>query len=335
SLSAYARQFLEQMDKPDVDVIEGLSPAISIEQKSTSHNPRSTVGTVTEIYDYLRVLFARVGRPHCHQCGKAITAQTVQQMVDRITAWPEGSRFQILAPIVRGRKGEHRKELQALRKNGFSRVRIDGRLLDLSGEVRLDKKKNHSIEALIDRLVIKEGMAKRLADSLETALGLGNGIVLLDREGEETLFSEKLACIECGVSLPELTPRVFSFNNPHGACPGCGGLGTVMDLDPDLVIPDKNLTIREGAIRPWDRRFSAYYFHLIESVARHYGFDLVTPFRDIRPEHQRILLYGSGTEDIHFRFEDEGSRHAFTRPFEGVIGNLKRRFRETESPHIR
>ncbi|HUK57222.1 MAG TPA: excinuclease ABC subunit UvrA [Nitrospiria bacterium] len=335
SLSAYARQFLEQMDKPDVDSIDGLSPAISIEQKTTSHNPRSTVGTVTEIYDYLRVLFARAGRPHCHQCGRAVAAQTVQQMVDQVMAWPAGSKIQIFAPIVRGRKGEYRKDLLQLRKSGYTRVRINGQLRDLSEEIALDKKKKQTIEVLIDRLVVKEGIQKRLADSLETALRLAAGIVLLHRDGEEVPFSEKLACTECGISLSELTPRVFSFNSPHGACPACDGLGSTMDLDPDRIVPDKNLTLRGGAIKPWEKRFSAYYYQMMESVAKHYGFDLRTPFKDLKPEYQRVLLYGSGSEEITFQYDSDGHRHAFHRTFEGVVGNLQRRFRETDSSYIR
>jgi len=335
SLSAYARQFLEQMDKPDVDSIEGLSPAISIEQKTTSHNPRSTVGTVTEIYDYLRVLFARVGRPHCRQCGREIAAQTVQQMVDQVLSWPEGAKIQLFAPIVRGRKGEYRKELLQLRKNGFTRVRINGVLRDLSEEITLDKKKKQTIEVLIDRLMVKDGIQKRLADSLETALRLAEGIVLIHRDGGETLFSEKLACIECGISLPELTPRVFSFNSPHGACPSCDGLGSTMDLDPDLIIPDKTKSLRDGAVKPWEKRFSVYYYQMLESVSKHYGFDLRTPYKELKPEHQRVLLYGSGTEEIPLHYESDGHRHAYHKPFEGVIGNLQRRFRETDSSYIR
>ncbi|HTN43129.1 MAG TPA: excinuclease ABC subunit UvrA [Nitrospiria bacterium] len=342
SLSAYARQFLEQMDKPDLDSIDGLSPAISIEQKTTSHNPRSTVGTVTEIYDYLRVLYARVGRPHCPRCGRAIAAQTVQQMVDHVMTWPAGSKIQIFSPVVRGRKGEYRKELLQLRKGGFTRVRVNGHIRDLSEEIALDKKKKQTIEVLIDRLVVKDGIRKRLADSIETALrlpaglaGPAEGIVLLQRDGEEVLFSEKLACVECGISLPEMTPRVFSFNNPHGACPACGGLGTTMDLDPDRIVPDKNRSLREGAIKPWEKRFSVYYYQMLEAVANHYGFDLRTPFKDLKPEHQRILLNGSGSEELPFHYDSDGHRHAYRRPFEGVIGNLQRRFRETDSSYIR
>jgi excinuclease ABC subunit A len=335
SLSAYARQFLEQMDKPDVDSIDGLSPAISIEQKTTSHNPRSTVGTVTEIYDYLRVLFARVGRPQCHRCGREISAQTVQQMVDLVMAWPAEVKIQIFAPIVRGRKGEYRKDLLQLRKNGYTRVRVNGKLRELSEEISLDKKRKHTIEVLIDRLVVKEGIQNRLADSIETALRLSEGIVMLSRDGEETFFSEKLACVECGISLPELTPRVFSFNSPHGACPACGGLGSTMDLDPDLIIPDKSLSLRDGAIKPWEKRFSVYYYQMMESVGKHYGFDLRTPFRDLKTEFQRVLLYGSGSDEIIFHYDSDGRRHSYRRAFEGVIGNLQRRFRETDSSYIR
>ena len=336
SLSAYARQFLEQMDKPDVDSIDGLSPAISIEQKTTSHNPRSTVGTVTEIYDYLRVLFARIGRPHCYQCGQPITAQTIQQMVDTVMGWRENTRLQIFAPIVRSRKGEYRKELYQMRKSGFLRARVDHKLRELTDEIRLDKKKKHTIEILVDRLIVKEGVERRLADSLETALRLTDGVVLLDREsGGEVIFSEKLACIQCGISLPELTPRVFSFNSPHGACPACSGLGTTLMVDPDLVVPNKNLSIRNGAIRCWERRFSNYYYQLLESVARHYRFDTHNPFRRLKSEHQRILLYGSENEEIAFSYESDGRREYYQRPFEGIIPNLERRFRETGSESIR
>jgi len=336
SLSAYARQFLEQMDKPDVDSIEGLSPAISIEQKTTSHNPRSTVGTVTEIYDYLRLLFARIGRPHCYKCGKEIKAQTIQQMVDAILEFPSGSKLQVLAPIIRGRKGEYKKELAEMRRSGFVRARVDGKIRDLAEEVTLDKNKKHTIEIIVDRLVIKEGMKKRLADSLATATHLGNGLVVIVREGEEeTLFSERLACSDCGVSYPELAPRIFSFNSPHGACPACDGLGTRMNLDPDLVVPNKSVSLRNGAIRPWERRTSFFYYQMLEAVSEHYGFDLRMPFKSLRPEHQQVLLYGSGSEKITFWFEKDEKRHSYQRPFEGVIPNLERRYRETDSSYIR
>ena len=336
SLSAYARQFLEQMDKPDVDSIEGLSPAISIEQKTTSHNPRSTVGTVTEIYDYLRLLFARVGRPHCYKCGEEIKAQAIQQMVDAIFEFPSGSRIHILAPIIRGRKGEYRKELIEMRRSGFVRARVDGKIRDLAEDITLDKNKKHTIEIVVDRLILKEGIKKRLADSLAAATHLAAGLVVIVRDGgEETLFSERLACSNCGVSYPELTPRIFSFNNPHGACPSCDGLGTRMDIDPDLVVPDKSVSLRNGAIRPWEKRTSLFYYQMLEAVSEDYGFDLTTPFKNLRPEHQQVLLYGSGSRKITFSFEKDDRRHSYQRTFEGVIPNLERRYRETDSSYIR
>jgi excinuclease ABC subunit A len=337
SLSAYARQFLEQMDKPDVDTIEGLSPAISIEQKTTSKNPRSTVGTVTEIYDYFRLLFARIGRPFCYKCGKEITAQTIQQMVDTVMLFPTGEKIQILAPIVRGRKGEYKKELLAIRQKGFVRVRVDGKMVDLSQEEHpiQDKNKKHTIEVVVDRLIVKEGLERRLADSLELAAKMGEGIIILLKEKEEILFSEHLACVDCGVSYPEIEPRIFSFNSPHGACPSCDGLGTTLDIDPDRVIPNKQLSIREGAIRPWERRSSMFYYQMLEALAEHYDFDLRAPFQELAPEHQKILLYGSGSEEIRFYYEKDGRREFFRRPFEGVIRNLERRYKETDSAYIR
>lgn len=335
SLSAYARQFLEQMDKPDVDSIEGLSPAISIEQKTTSKNPRSTVGTVTEIYDYLRLLFARIGIPHCYKCGKEIRAQTVQQMVDSIMVFPSGIRIQALAPIVRGRKGEYKKELLQMRKNGFVRARIDGKIIDLSEDIVLDKKKKHTIEIVIDRLIIKEGIEKRLADSIEIAKNLADGLVVIDRDGEDVLYSERHACPDCSVSIPELAPRIFSFNSPHGACDGCDGLGTKMDLDPDLIVPNKNLSLRQGAIKPWEKRPSIYYYQILEALSEKYDFDLRMPFKNLSEEHKGIILCGSGNNNVTFYFEKDGERHHYTKPFEGVIGNLERRYRETQSSYIR
>jgi excinuclease ABC subunit A len=335
SLSAYARQFLEQMDKPDVDSIEGLSPAISIEQKNVSHNPRSTVGTVTEIYDYFRLLFARIGKPHCHQCGQPIAAQTIQQMVDAIGTLPAGTKIQILAPIVRGRKGEYKKELQQMRRQGFIRARVDGRMVELSEEVNLDKNKKHTLEIIVDRLIVKEGMEKRLADSLEMATNLAEGIVVVSREGAhdkgDQLYSQKLACIQCGTSLPELSPRIFSFNSPHGACSTCGGLGTKLNLDPELIVPDRKRSLREGAIRPWQRRNAIYHFQMLEALAQHYGFDLQKPFGELKREHQKILLEGSGQEEITFYYEKDGRRHFYKKPFEGIIGILQRRYDESES----
>ncbi len=336
SLSAYARQFLEQMEKPDVDSIEGLSPAISIEQKTTSKNPRSTVGTVTEIYDYLRLLFARVGKPFCYQCGKEISAQTVSQMVDQLMTLPEESRVNLYAPVVRGRKGEYKKELHQFRKDGFLRVRIDGKIVDLSEDITLDKNKKHDIDVMVDRLVIKESVSARLAEALETALRLADGIARAEITGKkEILFSDKFACIECGISYPEITPRLFSFNNPHGACPGCDGIGNKMEMDPDLVILNKELSIREGAIAPWAKRQSSYYFQMLESLASHYDIDIFKPFKSLPKKHKEIILYGSGGEEIKFHIEEEGRKYFYKKPFEGVIPELQRRYRETDSDFIR
>jgi excinuclease ABC subunit A len=336
SLSAYARQFLEQMEKPDVDTIEGLSPAISIEQKTTSKNPRSTVGTVTEIHDYLRLLFARVGRPHCPQCGKEIKSQTVQQIVDQVMDLPQGTRLQILSPVIRGRKGEYRKEFEHLRKSGYARVKVDGAIRDLSEEIILDKNKKHTIEVLVDRLLVKGGTEKRLADSLATALNLSDGIVKVEIVGgEELVFSEKFACVDCGISYPEISPRMFSFNNPYGACPQCDGLGTAMYFDPDLVVPNKDLSIREGAVIPWQGRTSMHFHQTLDSLAEHYNIDLYTPFKVLSPQVQKVVLYGSNGEQVKF-FQDRGDRrHFYYRDFEGVIPQLERRYRETDSDIIR
>jgi excinuclease ABC subunit A len=337
SLSTYARQFLEQMEKPDVESIEGLSPAISIEQKTTSKNPRSTVGTVTEIYDYLRLLFARVGRVHCHQCGREIASQTVEQMVDRILGMPEKTRLLLLAPIVRGRKGEYRKELKQLQADGFVRVRIDGELYELAEPPALDKNKKHTIEVVVDRLVVKAGIETRLADSLETGLKLADGIVRVEQPGGTSqLFSEQHACIECGVSYPEITPRMFSFNNPYGACPDCSGLGTRMYFDPEQVVPNPALSLREGAIVPWETKAGGgYYFQLVEALSDHFGFDIHTPFGRLPEKVRKVLLHGSGEEPVRFFFDQGGRRHFYTKAFEGVIPNLERRFRETDSETVR
>ncbi len=336
SLSAYARQFLEQMDKPDVESIEGLSPAISIEQKSTSKNPRSTVGTVTEIYDYLRLLFARIGRVHCPSCGKEIASQTVEQMVERVLALPEKTKLLLLAPLVRGRKGEYRKELRQLQADGFVRVRIDGEMHDLGAEIPLDKNRKHTIEVVVDRLVVKEGIASRLADSLETALRLGEGLVRVEVvDGESQLFSEWHACVECGISIPEMTPRMFSFNNPYGACPDCSGLGTRMYFDPDQVVPNRQLSLREGAIAPWSTRTGYYYLQVLEALADFYAFDIRTPFAVLPERVQKILLHGSGKEQVKFFYDQANHRHFYHKPFEGVIPNLERRLRETDSEATR
>jgi excinuclease ABC subunit A len=336
SLSAYARQFLGQMDKPDVDSIDGLSPAISIDQKTTSRNPRSTVGTVTEIYDYLRLLFARIGRPTCPEHGIEITSQTVQQMVDRIMELPERTRIQVLAPMVKGRKGEHVKLLQDIGKQGFVRVRIDGEIRDLSEEIKLEKNKKHTIEVVVDRLVVKPGIETRLTDSIETALGLTDGQVLIDVvDGEELLFSQNLACPECGFSIDELSPRMFSFNSPFGACPTCDGLGSRMEINPDLVVPDPEKTIREGALEPWAHSSSNYYEQLLEAVCDHFGIDMDRPFAELSQEERDLLLYGT-QERIPFRYtNDLGHRRETQVRFEGVVNNLQRRYHETSSDSVR
>ncbi len=337
SLSAYARQFLGQMDKPDVDTIEGLSPAISIDQKTTSKNPRSTVGTVTEIYDYLRLLFARVGHPTCPNHNIEISSQTVEQMVDRIMEYPERTRLQVLGPVVSGRKGTHVKVLEEVKKQGFVRVRVDGDMLDLGEEIELEKNKKHSIEVVIDRIVVKEGVEARLADSLETALKMGEGKVIVDVIGEEELlFSENHACPICGFSIGELEPRMFSFNSPFGACPDCDGLGVKLEVDPDLVIPNKDLTLKQHAIAPWEPNSSQYYPQLLEAVCTHYGIDMDIPVSAIPDEQIDKILYGSGKEKIYFKYEnDYGQVRESHIAFEGVMNNIKRRYKETSSDYIR
>lgn len=337
SLSAYARQFLGQMDKPDVDSIEGLSPAISIDQKTTSRNPRSTVGTVTEIYDYLRLLFARVGRPTCPIHGIEITSQTIEQMVDRILEYPDRTKLQVLAPIVSGRKGAHAKVLEDIKKQGYVRVRVDGEMHDLGDEIDIDKNKKHSIEVVIDRIVVKEGVSTRLADSLESALKLGEGKVIIDVIGEEELlFSENHACPHCGFSIGELEPRMFSFNSPFGACPSCDGLGSMLKVDEELVIPDMELSFKQGAIVPWQPVTSQYYPQLLEAVCNHYGIDMDVPVKDL-PRHQvEKVLYGSEEDRIYFRYENDfGQIRENYIQFEGVIKNIERRFKETSSDYIR
>ncbi|MGB9977051.1 excinuclease ABC subunit UvrA [Thermovenabulum sp.] len=332
SLSAYARQFLGQMEKPDVDYIEGLSPAISIDQKTTSKNPRSTVGTVTEIYDYLRLLFARIGKPHCPKCGREISQQTVDQMVDSIMALPEGTKIQVLAPVVRGRKGEYQKLFEKIKKEGFVRIRVDKVIYETSEDIKLDKNKKHDIEIIVDRLTVKKGIESRLADSIEVALSKAEGLVLIDVvEKEEILFSQNFACPDCGISIEEITPRMFSFNSPYGACPVCSGLGINMEIDPDLVIPDKTKSVAEGAIAPWNSSPDGIYFQMLQAVLEHYGYDVDTPLEKMEEKMINILLYGSD-ELIEFTFEGRysGTRH-FKSYFEGVINNLKRRYQETDS----
>ena len=344
SLSAYARQFLGQMDKPDVDYIDGLSPAISIDQKSASHNPRSTVGTVTEIYDYLRLLYARVGHPHCPNCGREIARQTVEQIVDEVIAMPPGSRIMILAPVVRGRKGEYRHVFEDARHAGYVRARVDGQVRDLAEEIVLDKKRKHDVEIVVDRLVLpgpevddesRHADRSRLADSIETALKLGEGIVLVqDMAGAARLFSEHFACVECGISLPEIEPRTFSFNSPHGACPECTGLGTRLELDPALVIPNPHLSLEEGAVQPWARSgaSSPYYASLLAGVASRYGFSVHEPVEKLTQEQLEKVLYGSGEDVIAVRRNGRSAMHVH---FEGVIPNLMRRYQDTESDFMR
>ncbi|MBM6920726.1 excinuclease ABC subunit UvrA [Phocea massiliensis] len=339
SLSSYARQFLGQMEKPDVDLIEGLSPAISIDQKTTSKNPRSTVGTVTEIYDYLRLLYARVGVPHCPVCGREISQQTVDQMVDRVMELPEGTRIQVLAPVVRGRKGEHVKEFEAARKSGYVRVRVDGNLYDLSEEIKLEKNRKHTIEIVVDRLKIREDVKSRLSDSLETAISLTGGLAVVDViDGEEMLFSQNYACPDHGVSIGELEPRMFSFNNPYGACEKCTGLGTFMKVDPDLIVPDRSLSIRGGAIKA-----SGWYFGesgtiaqmYYEALAEHYGFSLDTPFSELSEQAKDVIFYGTKGERIRMTRKNEYGEGTYQTEFEGIVNNLERRFRETQSSYIR
>ena len=338
SLSSYARQFLGQMEKPDVDYIEGLSPAISIDQKTTSKNPRSTVGTVTEIYDYLRLLYARIGVPHCPVCGREIKQQTIDQMVDRIMELPEGTRIQVLAPVVRQRKGEHQKEFDSARRSGYVRVRVDGNLYDLTEEIKLEKNKKHSIEIIVDRLVVKESVRSRLSDSLETALSLTGNLALIDvTDGEEMLFSQSYSCPEHDVSIEELSPRMFSFNNPAGACEKCTGLGTFLQVDPDLVLPNKKLSIREGAIKAsgWyyaDGGIAQMYY---EALADRYGFSLDDPVDKMPKEAVHALLYGTGGEKLHVRRESGTWSGSYHTEFEGIVNNLERRFRETNSEWMR
>ena len=342
SLSAYARQFLGQMDKPDVDSIEGLSPAISIDQKTTSRNPRSTVGTVTEIYDYLRLLWARVGHPHCHICGRPISGQSAEQIIDQVMELPEATRFMVLAPIVRGRKGEYGKQLEELRAEGFSRVKVDGQVKRLDEEIALDKKFKHDIAVVVDRLVMKGELRKRLADSIETAVALADGLVEIElvdagpgRDRIQT-YSEKFACPVHGPSLVELEPRIFSFNSPHGACPRCTGLGSQMEIDPELVVPDPTLSIGEGAIAPWTASASEYYDQLIQAIAERYGVDLETPWDELPESSQDFFLFGTNGDRVQVSYRNRfGRRRSYATTFEGIVPNLERRYRETDSDFAR
>jgi excinuclease ABC subunit A len=335
SLSAYARQFLSQMQKPKVDLIEGLSPAISIEQRSASRNPRSTVGTATEIYDYLRLLFARVGIPHCHLCGREITRLTVDQMADRIFELPERSRVQIIAPVVRGKKGRHRDTLNRIERAGFVRVRVDGETKEITEVGRLRKNTKHTIDVVIDRLVLKPKVRKRLVDSLETALELADGTVVVSSGGGEIILSATASCPHCGVGLGELAPRMFSFNSPYGACPTCDGLGTMMRVEPELVVPDPTKTLREGAVTCWPDLATGWARHKLDALAEYYDFDLMTPFEDLDPHVRKVLLMGSGDEKIEYRIQFEKGRWEYEGRFEGAVPNLERRYRETKSENIR
>ncbi len=342
SLSAYARQFLGQMDKPDVDSIEGLSPAISIDQKTTSRNPRSTVGTVTEIYDYLRLLWARVGQPHCHVCGAVIAGQSVEQIVDQVMELDEGTRFMVMAPIVRGRKGEYGKVFDELRTDGYARVKVDGELRLLEDPIELDKKFKHDISVVVDRLVLRHDVRKRLVDSVETAVALADGIIeieLLPRdgtEGETLQFSERFACLKCGTSMPELEPRIFSFNSPHGACERCTGLGSQREIDPELIVPDPGLSIAEGALAPWANSSSSYYEQIMEAIAERYGADLEVPWNDLSEKHRDLFLYGTNGEPVNVNYRNRyGRQRSYQTRFEGIIPNLERRYKETDSEFSR
>ena len=340
SLSSYARQFLGQMEKPDVDSIDGLSPSISIDQKTTSRNPRSTVGTVTEIYDYLRLLWARIGVPHCPRCGKEIRQQTVDQIIDQVMALPEATRIQVLAPVVRARKGEYAKVFDDARRSGYVRVRVDGSIYDLTEEIRLDKNKKHTIEVIVDRLVIKSDIARRLTDSVETASALAGGIVVIDLVGEERelMFSQNYACEDCGISIEELTPRMFSFNNPYGACPTCMGLGSLLRVDPSIIIPNDALSIADGAVSAsgWgsikDDSIARMYF---DALSKKYRFRLTTPVKDLPPEVMDIILYGTKGEKLTLHYDQPRGKGTLSQPFEGIVNNLERRYRETQSPAMR
>lgn len=338
SLSSYARQFLGQMEKPDVDTIEGLSPAISIDQKSTNNNPRSTVGTVTEIHDYLRLLYARIGIPHCPKCGRVIRRQTVDEVVEQVMAFGEGARVQIIAPAVRGRKGEHVKLLEQIQKDGYVRVKVDGEIYDIADVPKLDKKLKHTIDVIVDRIVVRAGAESRLAGSLETAFAFGAGLAKVEHNGEEQLFSENYACPDCGVSIEELTPRMFSFNNPYGACPTCSGLGALMKIDPALIVPNEELSLRQGAINVtgWQSSNTASIAGMyLAALGEKYGFDMDTPFNKLSEQARHAILYGTGNERIHIEYRREFGEGSYDSPFEGVIPNLERRYKETQSDYMK
>ena len=336
SLSSYARMFLGQMDKPDVDYIEGLSPAISIDQKTTSKNPRSTVGTVTEIYDYLRLLWARVGTPHCPKCGKEIRQQTIDQIIDQVLSLPEGTRIQVMAPVIRGKKGEHAKIFEDAKRSGYVRARVDGNLYELDEEIKLEKNKKHNIEIVVDRLIIRPDIQQRLTDSVETASGLTGGLVVVNllREERDLTFSQNYACEDCGISIEELTPRMFSFNNPFGACPTCTGLGSQLKVDPELIVPDKSLSILEGAIQAsgWNNirgdGISRMYF---DALAKKYHFSLTDPWETLPEDVRSIILYGTGGEKLELHYDQPRGKGVLYQPFEGICNNVERRYKETQS----
>ena len=334
SLSAYARQFLGQMNKPDVDYIEGLSPAISIDQKTTSKNPRSTVGTITEIYDYLRLLYARVGIPHCPKCGKEISQQSVDQIVDRVMSLGDRTKIQVLAPIIRGKKGVHEKILDNIKKNGYVRARVDGEIYELAEyEIKLEKNIKHNIDAVVDRLVIKEGIEGRLSDSIETALKLAEGLVIINVIGkEDILFSEKFSCPDCGISIDELAPRLFSFNTPYGKCDKCDGLGTLIELDPDLIIPNKELSILEGAIATWGEgrlKDDSWTFAILQALSKEYNLDLSKPVKDLSKQELDLILYGTNGKKLTVYYTKDGVKSKYLYSYEGEINALERRYRET------
>ncbi|HEX4992430.1 MAG TPA: excinuclease ABC subunit UvrA, partial [Rubrobacteraceae bacterium] len=344
SLSAYARQFLGQMDKPDVDHIDGLSPAVSIDQKTTSNNPRSTVATVTEIYDYLRLLYARAGRPHCHVCGYPVASSTPQQMVEKVLELPEGTRFMVLAPVVRGRKGEYGRLFQQLAEDGYARVRVDGELHELPVDLGLDKNYKHDIEVVVDRLVVREGIERRLTDSVETALRLAEGLMQVETverdaneaQGESMLFSETFTCTNCGASIAEIQPRTFSFNSPHGACDRCDGLGSRLEIDPELVVPNADLSVNDGAVVPWANSQTEYHGSVLQALAEKYGIDLDRPWRELAEEHKDIILFGTNGGRIYVSYRNRyGRRRQYMTHFDGVVSNLERRYAETDSEYRR
>src|ERR671933_73455 len=338
SLSAYARQFLQMMEKPDVDSIDGLSPAISIDQKTTSRNPRSTVGTVTEIYDYLRLLWARIGHPHCPSCDRPIAAQSAEQIIDQVMTLPEGTRFMVLAPVVRGRKGEYGKLFEELRADGYTRVKVDGELRRLEEDIALDKKFKHDIAVVVDRLMMRSDIRKRLADSIETAVGIAEGMVEIELvdTSEVRTYSERFACLHCGTSMPELEPRMFSFNSPHGACPRCTGLGSQMEIDPDLIVPDPSLSLAEGALVPWSTSASNYYEQMTQAIADKWEVEMDSPWEDMPQGVRDCFLYGTNGERVYVSYRNRyGRKRSYMTRFEGIVTNLERRYSETDSDHSR